>query len=225
MSTALRRTAGRGGSRERGRSRPPGRDPLGVADVPPRVAPADAGPGAHRGGAGRHRRRGGGGHQHAAPGRRGLRHRAGHGHAPRRRPHLAGQIAALQQHVGRVDVIENQTVAVPGSISTYDLRAQDPHGAFGQPMLSLVSGHYPAGPGQVAVTDGVASTFNLRIGDQWHQGGQTRQVTGIVQNPQSLLDEFALVAPGQVSDADPGHRAVQRAAACSPRSAPSARTC
>ena len=114
-------------------------------------------------------------------------------------PHLAGQIAVLQQHVGPVDVIENQTVAIPGSINTYDLRAQDPHGAFGQPMLSLVSGHYPAGPGQVAVTQGVATTFNLRIGDAWHQGGQTRQVTGIVQNPQSLLDEFALVAPGQVS--------------------------
>jgi putative ABC transport system permease protein len=115
------------------------------------------------------------------------------------RPHLASQIAALQQHVGRVDVIENQTIAIPGSINTYDLRAQDPHGAFGQPMLSLVSGHYPAGPDQVAVTDAVASTFNLKIGDVWHQGGQAREVVGIVQNPQSLLDEFALVAPGQVS--------------------------
>ncbi len=114
-------------------------------------------------------------------------------------PHLAGQIAVLQQHVGPVDVIENQTVAIPGSINTYDLRAQDPHGAFGVSMLSLVSGHYPAGPGQVAVTQGVATTFNLRIGDLWHQGGQVRRVTGIVQNPQSLLDEFALVAPGQVS--------------------------
>ena len=60
-------------------------------------------------------------------------------------------------------------------------------------MLSLVSGHYPAGPGQVAVTQGVATTFNLRIGDVWHQGGKARQVVGIVQNPQSLLDEFALV--------------------------------
>ena len=66
-------------------------------------------------------------------------------------------------------------------------------------MLSLVAGHYPTGPGQVAVTDGVASTFNLRIGDVWHQGGKARQVTGIVQNPQSLLDEFALVVPGQVT--------------------------
>ena len=114
-------------------------------------------------------------------------------------PKLASQIATLQQHVGRVDVIENQTIAIPGSINTYDLRAQDPNGAFGVPMLSLVSGHYPVGPGQVAVTDGVASTFNLQIGDVWHQGGKARQVVGIVQNPQSLLDEFALVAPGQVS--------------------------
>jgi len=114
-------------------------------------------------------------------------------------PHLAGQLAVLQQYVGPVDVIENQTVAIAGSINTYDLRAQDPHGAFGQPMLSLASGHYPAGPGQVAVTQGVATTFGLRIGDLWHQGGQVRRVTGIVQNPQSLLDEFALVAPGQVS--------------------------
>jgi len=114
-------------------------------------------------------------------------------------PRLNSQIAALRQRFGRVDVIENQTVAVPGSISTYDLRAQDPHGPFGGPMLSLVSGHYPTGPGQVAVTDGVAATFNLKVGDVWHQGGQARRVTGIVENPQSLLDEFALVVPGQVT--------------------------
>ena len=34
---------------------------------------------------------------------------------------------------------------MPGSTATYDLRAQDPHGAFGRPMLSLLQGHYPAG--------------------------------------------------------------------------------
>ena len=111
---------------------------------------------------------------------------------------IAAQIAALQHRVGRVDVIENQTLTIPGSIDTYDLRAQNPHGAYGQPMLSLVSGHYPTGAGQVAVTSGVASSFGLRVGGVWHQGGQARRVTGIVQNPQSLASEFALVAPGQV---------------------------
>ena len=114
-------------------------------------------------------------------------------------PQLATQIAGLRHRFGRVDVIENQVIAIPGSIDTYDLRAQDPHGPFGQPMLSLVSGHYPANPGQVAVTGGVASAFHLKVGGVWHQGGRTRTVTGIVENPQSLLDEFALVVPGQVS--------------------------
>ena len=114
-------------------------------------------------------------------------------------PRLASQITALRQRFGRVDVIENQAIAIPGSISTYDLRAQNPDGPFGRPMLSLAAGHYPAGPGQVAVTGGVASAFNLRLGSRWHQGGKTREVTGIVANPQSLLDEFALVVPGQVT--------------------------
>jgi putative ABC transport system permease protein len=114
-------------------------------------------------------------------------------------PRLASQIATLRHRFGRVDVIENQTIAIPGSIDTYQLRAQNPHGPFGQPMLALVSGHYPTGPGQVAVTAGVASTFHLQAGDVWRQDGKARRVVGIVENPQSLLDEFALVAPGQVT--------------------------
>ncbi len=114
-------------------------------------------------------------------------------------PHLASQVAALQRRFGTLDVIENQTLAVPGSIESYDLRAQNPNGAFGGPMLQLLSGHYPTTAGQVALTPGLASDLGLRVGDGWHQGGKTRLVTGIVQNPQSLLDEFALVIPGQVT--------------------------
>jgi putative ABC transport system permease protein len=95
-------------------------------------------------------------------------------------------------------VIENQAITFPGSVTTYSLRAQNPHGAFGQPMLSLTSGHYPAGPGQADVTSGVASALHLQVGDTWRAGGSARRVVGIVSNPQDLLDEFALVAPGQV---------------------------
>jgi putative ABC transport system permease protein len=113
-------------------------------------------------------------------------------------PHLAAQIASLQHRFGRVDVIENQTLTVPGSIQSYDLRAQNPNGPFGGPMLSLLSGHYPTAADQVALTPGLASDLGLRVGDVWPEGGQARQVVGIVQNPQSLLDEFALVIPGQV---------------------------
>ena len=113
-------------------------------------------------------------------------------------PHLAGQIAALRHRFGRVDVIENQAIAIPGSVSSYQLRAQNPYGPYGQPLLGLVSGHYPSGPGQVALTSGLASGLNLSVGDVWRQGGQARRVVGIVENPESLLDEFALVVPGQV---------------------------
>jgi len=113
--------------------------------------------------------------------------------------HVAAEIASLRQRFGTVDVIENQALSVPGSIQAYRLRAQNPHGPFGQPMLSLVSGKYPSGPGQMAVTSGVASDFHLTVGSSLTIGGVSRKVTGIVRNPQNLLDEFALVPPGQVT--------------------------
>jgi putative ABC transport system permease protein len=112
---------------------------------------------------------------------------------------VAAEIASISRRFGAVDVIENETFSVPGSIQTYSLRAQNPDGPFGQPMLALISGQFPVGAGQVAVTSGVASDFHLAVGRSWTVGGVTRKVTGIVQNPQNLLDEFALVAPGQVT--------------------------
>jgi putative ABC transport system permease protein len=113
--------------------------------------------------------------------------------------HIAAQIASIEHRFGTVDVIENQTLSVPGSIQTYSLRAQNPHGPFGQPMLSLISGQFPVGASQVAVTSGVASDFHLTVGSSWTVGGVSRKVTGIAANPQNLVDEFALVAPGQVT--------------------------
>jgi putative ABC transport system permease protein len=107
------------------------------------------------------------------------------------------QIAALEHRFGTVQTIENQTFHVPGSTQTYQLRSQDPHGPYGGPMLQLLSGHYPTGPTQIALTPELASELHLRVGSTWSPGGET--VVGMVQNPQSLLDEFALVLPGQVT--------------------------
>src|SRR3984885_8936957 len=112
---------------------------------------------------------------------------------------VAAEIASISRRFGTVDVIQNQTFPVPGSIQTYSLRAQNPRGPFGQPMLSLISGRFPVGADEVAVTSGVASDFHLAVGSTWTVGGVTRKVTGIAVNPQNLLDEFALVAPGQVT--------------------------
>jgi putative ABC transport system permease protein len=115
---------------------------------------------------------------------------------------INAEIKDLKSRYGRVDVIENQSVQIPGTRNTFSLRAQDPHGPFGGPMLSLISGQYPASADQIAVTNRVATDFRLSIGSNWTVAGKTRKVTGILQNPQSLLDEFALVIPGQVTTPD-----------------------
>jgi putative ABC transport system permease protein len=112
-------------------------------------------------------------------------------------PDLSAGIAAIKQRAGTVDVIENQKIAA-GSVQSVLLRAQDPHGAYGYPMLYLVAGRYPSGPGEVAVTDQVATLFNLHIGGTWRQDGRALRVVGQVENPQNLQDSFALVAPGQI---------------------------
>ena len=108
-------------------------------------------------------------------------------------------IRKIESLYGKVDVIENQSVRIPGSVSTFDLRAQDPHGPFGGPMLSLVGGQYPATANQIVVTSGVAAGFKLSTGSHWTVAAKTWKVTGIVQDPENLAGQFALVIPGQVT--------------------------
>jgi putative ABC transport system permease protein len=112
-------------------------------------------------------------------------------------PHLAADIAAIQGRWGPADLIENQNIP-NGSTQPVQLRAESPHGYFNAPLLSLVRGTYPAGPGQVALTTQVASLYHAHVGGTWQAVGTAWRVTGVVQNPSNLADEFALVAPGQV---------------------------
>ena len=113
-------------------------------------------------------------------------------------PHLAADIATIQASWGPADVIENQDITT-GTTASVHLRAENPHGNYNGPMLSLVSGAYPSGPGQVALTSQVATLYNAHVRGTWQAAGTTWRVTGIVQNPSNLQDEFALVAPGQVT--------------------------
>jgi putative ABC transport system permease protein len=162
------------------------------------VAPAgaDAGP-AHGGGRGHDLGRRGG-DQHADP------PTGTYGTAdalitlPGSDPHLAAEIATVRQRHGPVDVIENQAINT-GTTQNVELRAQDPHGVFGQPLVALTDGRYPAGPGQVALTSQVATLYDVRVGGTWDEGGTAWRVTGTVENPTDLNDEFALVAPGQIA--------------------------
>jgi putative ABC transport system permease protein len=113
-------------------------------------------------------------------------------------PHLAADIATIQQSWGPADLIESQDIAT-GTTQPVQLRAENPHGHYNSPLLSLVSGAYPAGPGQVALTSQVAALYDTHVGGTWQASGTTWRVTGIVQNPSNLADEFALAAPGQVT--------------------------
>ena len=112
-------------------------------------------------------------------------------------PQLAADIAAIQASWGPADLIEIQDIAT-GTTQPVQLRAENPHGDYNAPLLSLVSGAYPSGPGQVALTSQVATLYGTHADGTWRAAGTTWRVTGIIRDPSNLADEFALAAPGQV---------------------------
>jgi putative ABC transport system permease protein len=112
-------------------------------------------------------------------------------------PSPTADIAAAQRWFGRVDVVTHQSIPVPGSVSTVDLRGENPAGPYVAVTVRLVAGRYPTAPDQVAVTRDVARIFGLQLGGIWDVGGRTLHVVGVVENPLNLVDQFALVVPGQ----------------------------
>jgi putative ABC transport system permease protein len=113
---------------------------------------------------------------------------------------LQAGLALAKESFGTIDVIGHRSVVVPGGVETVDYRAQDPGGAFG--ALALRQGSYPAGPRQVAITDGVAELLQLELGSTLALDGRRRTVVGIVENPRKLSEEFALVSPPSARAAD-----------------------
>jgi putative ABC transport system permease protein len=108
---------------------------------------------------------------------------------------MTADIAAARKAFGSIEVIGRQFVPVPGSTQTVEYRALSPHGPYSGPMLVLVHGHYPSGAGQAAVTSGLAQTLQVHIGSVLSLPGHHQRVTGIVENPSDLKDQFALVPP------------------------------
>jgi putative ABC transport system permease protein len=124
---------------------------------------------------------------------------------PGNTPNLPGVIAKIEKAYGTASVVYDEPIAT-GQAGGADLRAQDPSAPYTHVLLALDSGRYPTGPGQVAVTSGLAQLYRLRVGSTWRvpagsgaAAGRVFAVTGIVENPTNLLDEFALVAPGQLT--------------------------
>ena len=108
---------------------------------------------------------------------------------------LETALAAADKSFGTTEVVGHRSLVVPGGVEPFDLRAQDPAGAYGSELLAVSRGGYPVGRGQVAVTDGVADLLRLELGSTMALDGRRRTVVGIVENPRKLSDEFALVSP------------------------------
>jgi putative ABC transport system permease protein len=115
---------------------------------------------------------------------------------------LQAGLDAERRSFGTIDVIGHRSVPLPGSVETVDYRSQIAGGVYGDELLALRRGSYPVGPGEIAVTDGVAESLRLEIGSTLALEGRRRTVVGIVENPSKLSDEFALVSP---SSASPDH--------------------
>ncbi|MGH9111395.1 MAG: FtsX-like permease family protein [Acidimicrobiales bacterium] len=106
---------------------------------------------------------------------------------------VGAYLAAAEDWFGTIDVIGQRQSAVPGSTEPVELRAQDPDGPYAATMLRLRQGRYPARDGEVAVTDDLAQTFGVGVGDRLALEGSEPTVVGVVENPHDLDDEFALL--------------------------------
>src|SRR3954453_5059630 len=115
---------------------------------------------------------------------------------------LAAGLSSAKRSFGTTEVIGHRSFFAPGSVETVDYRAQDPSGEYGRALLALRRGKYPAGAGQVAVTDGVAELLRLRIGSTLALDGHRRTVVGIIENPPKLSDEVVLLPPASADAPD-----------------------
>lgn len=113
---------------------------------------------------------------------------------------LEARIAATRAWFGTVDVIEHRSVPVPGRFDPVDIRAQDPAGPYGAPMLALRQGRYPQAADEVAVTDATARVLGAGVGSRVRLDDHDRLIVGLVENPADLHDEFVLTS---VAHADP----------------------
>lgn len=103
----------------------------------------------------------------------------------------AEAITALEDQGHRFGMITSVSVRPTGSARPVPVRAQDPESPVTEPLLTLVSGRWPVGSGEIGVTDG-AATESRSVGESLVLGGKERTIVGIVENPTNLDDEFVL---------------------------------
>lgn len=114
---------------------------------------------------------------------------------------LADHVAAAEAQggPGDVEIVTEWARQAPGAVDDVTYRAQGPDGPLTAGTLALLSGRYPSGTDETAITDGVAQLLQIDVGDVLDLDGVERTVVGRVENPADLGSEFALVAPDAAS--------------------------
>ena len=114
-------------------------------------------------------------------------------------PHLAADLKKITTRFSPADVVENESLTT-GSVNPIELRAQNPNGPYLRQTLALVSGHYPTGTRQVALTSQVAALYNVGIGDSgaeaagpgvWWEWWRI-PTTSSISSPSPPRDSYAL---------------------------------
>ncbi len=95
-----------------------------------------------------------------------------------------------------VDPVENATLRRPGFASPIDVRAFDPDGANSRALIALRDGRYPTAADEIALTRRQLERLGASIGDSLAFERSSFEVTGVVENPSRLSDEFAFTVPG-----------------------------
>ncbi|HWJ97683.1 MAG TPA: FtsX-like permease family protein, partial [Acidimicrobiales bacterium] len=104
-------------------------------------------------------------------------------------------VATARERYGTVEVIGHTPAAVPGIPLPLDIRAQDPDGTFGAPLLGVREGRYPTADDELALTPDAAELLDAGVGGEVSLGRRSWKVVGLVENPRALSDTFALAAP------------------------------
>ena len=121
---------------------------------------------------------------------------------PSTNPTFAQDLTAASAAFDVSESVYHSHIAVPGSVTPIDVRAQDPAGPLSSPTLQLTDGAWPTGPDDIALTDGVMATFGLKLGDVWTTEDHDWHVVGVVENPLDLVDDFAVSAPAAPAQFD-----------------------
>jgi putative ABC transport system permease protein len=106
---------------------------------------------------------------------------------------LAVELDSIEDWFGTTEQIRSWTASVPGAVDDVEIREQDPDGPYGRSLLAVRDGRFPSGSGEIALTDDVADVFGADVGSALSLRGRDWTVVGLVEDPEDLGDEFALV--------------------------------